>query len=191
MYPLRLQSQAHRLRIYYLWDSNTSINMSLIQGSVAVLHNAKSFLTKLTAAEYSQKIDLMSQATIGQHTRHFIEFYQCLLAQAHTQNINYCLRIRDLQIEENPTVAIQAIDEVIANLKKLSPQDSISLYISKEGKEKIESTIARELHYNIEHCIHHLALIKIALKIIRPDLELSESFGVAPSTIQHRKKLAS
>jgi len=165
--------------------------MSLIQGSVMVLNNAKSFLTKLTATEYSLKIDLMSQATIGQHTRHFIEFYQCLLAQADTQNINYCLRIRDLDIQENPAIAIQAIDEVIANLEKLNPETSISLYTSKEGTEKIQSTIARELHYNVEHCIHHLALIKIALKIIRPDLELSDSFGVAPSTIQHRKKLAS
>ena len=51
--------------------------------------------------------------------------------------------------------------------------------------------MARELHYNVEQCIHHLALIKVALKIIRPDIELSESFGVAPSTIQHRKKIAS
>jgi len=133
----------------------------------------------------------MSQSTIGQHTRHFIEFYQCLLAQANTQNINYCLRNRDLQIEENPTVAIQAIDEVITNLEKLNLETAISLYTSKEGDEKIQSTIARELHYNIEHCIHHLALIKIGLKIIRPDLELSDSFGVAPSTIQHRKQFAS
>ena len=165
--------------------------MNLILSSVAVLDNAKFYLTKLSAAEYAQKIELMSDATIGQHTRHFIEFYQCLLDQANTLDINYCLRTRDLNIEKNPTAAIQAIEGVVAKLETLDPTASVSLYTSKEGKEKIESTMARELHYNVEHCIHHLALIKVALKIIRPDIELSESFGVAPSTIQHRKKIAS
>jgi len=165
--------------------------MNLIQSSVTVLDNAKFYLTKLSAAEYSQKIELMSDATIGQHTRHFIEFYQCLIAQSNSENVNYCLRIRDLNIEKNPSAAIQAIDEVVGKLDTLDPTTSVSLFTSKEGTEKIESTIARELHYNVEHCIHHLALIKVALKIIRPDIELSESFGVAPSTIQHRKKIAS
>ena len=91
----------------------------------------------MSAAEYAQKIELMSDATIGQHTRHFIEFYQCLLDQANTLDINYCLRTRDLNIEKNPTAAIQAIEGVVAKLETLDPTASVSLYTSKEGKDKI------------------------------------------------------
>ena len=43
--------------------------------------------------------------------------------------------------------------------------------------------------YNLEHAIHHHALIKVGLKIMTK-IELPESFGVAPSTIQYRKVCA-
>ena len=67
----------------------------------------------------------------------------------------------------------------------------ISLFLSKDAEESISSTVAREVNYNIEHCIHHMALIKIGLKIIKPSLALSPSFGVAASTLQHRKAITS
>ncbi len=160
--------------------------MNLIQGSIAVLNDAKFFLQRLNAADYAQPITIMSDSTIGQHTRHFIEFYQCLLQQAQTGTINYCLRKRDLNIEKNPSVAIAVIDSILLNLDKLNLESPVILHTSKEGGECIQSTLGRELHYNVEHCIHHLALIKIGLKIIIPAMPLPEHFGVAPSTIQHR-----
>lgn len=165
--------------------------MNLIQGSIAVLTQSTFYLKQLSASEYAQKIDLMSNSTIGQHSRHFIEFYQCLLSQAASQEVNYCLRIRDLNIEEDPFAAIIAIETIISKLENLDLKAEVFLYTSKLGDEKIPSTIARELHYNIEHCIHHLALIKIGLKIIRPELILPASFGIAPSTLNYRKELAS
>lgn len=41
--------------------------------------------------------------------------------------------------------------------------------------------------YNIEHTIHHLALIKVGLKLVYPDLDLPNHFGVAPSTIKFQQ----
>ena len=165
--------------------------MSLIQGSIEVLTQSIFYLKHLSASEYSQEIELMSNSTIGQHSRHFIEFYQCLLAQAASLEINYCLRTRDLKIEEDPKMAILSIETILSKLEDLNLESKVFLYTSKEGGEKIPSNIARELYYNIEHCIHHLALIKIGLKIIRPDLILPESFGIAPSTLNYRKELTS
>lgn len=166
-------------------------NMDLLQGSISVLEDSKFYLENLTDAEYTQQIQLMSNATIGQHTRHFIEFYQCLMGQAITQKVNYCKRARDLEIEAKSSSASVAIDKIISQLSILDLGASVLFYTSKDGTEYIESTIARELHFNIEHCIHHLALIKIGLKILRPDITLPDSFGVASSTIQYRKTLAS
>ncbi len=50
-----------------------------------------------------------------------------------------------------------------------------------------ESSYQRELLYNLEHSIHHQALIKVALLEIQHDL-VDENFGVAQSTIEYRKK---
>ena len=52
----------------------------------------------------------------------------------------------------------------------------------------IDSTVGRELLYNLEHCIHHLALIKIGLKLVAPQIELPTHFGFARSTILHKEK---
>jgi len=165
--------------------------MDLIEKSVAVLLESKIYLEALTNNEYAQEIELMSNSTIGQHTRHFIEFYQCLLSQVNSKNINYCLRSRDHRIEQDTNFAIQTIDQIILQLNGLNLEAPISLFLSKDEEESINSTVAREVNYNIEHCIHHMALIKIGLKIIKPDLELSPSFGVAASTLQHRKAISS
>jgi len=41
--------------------------------------------------------------------------------------------------------------------------------------------------YNLEHIIHHQALIKVAINQLS-DFVVSDSFGVAPSTLQYRKE---
>jgi hypothetical protein len=46
--------------------------------------------------------------------------------------------------------------------------------------------MARELVYNIEHVVHHMALVKIGLKELLPDLDLPDDFGVAVSTIRYQ-----
>jgi len=161
--------------------------MKLIEGSTAVLSDAKLYLQKISATEYSTQIPMVFNTSIGSHTRHFIEFYQCLIAQAKSETINYSLRQRDLSIETEPLVALNAINEIINNLENLDLEALIVLHTSKEEAVAIKSTIGRELHYNIEHCIHHLALIKVSLNMVCPDMELPDHFGFAPSTIQHRK----
>jgi anionic cell wall polymer biosynthesis LytR-Cps2A-Psr (LCP) family protein len=53
----------------------------------------------------------------------------------------------------------------------------------------IESNYNRELLYNLEHCIHHQALIKVAVLQMKY-LQIDENFGVARSTIEYRKQCA-
>jgi len=161
--------------------------MNLIQESIFLLEDAEYFLQRISSEEYSKSIELMSDSTIGQHTRHFIEFYQCLLDQADSKNINYCLRKRDQLIEQNPQAANKAINNIKERLTDLDFEKEVTLFTAKENGNRVKSTIGRELYYNIEHCIHHLALIKIGLLIIQPNLTLPSHFGFAPSTIQHRK----
>lgn len=160
--------------------------MNFFEGSRSVLNDARIYLQNIEATDYSRPIPLMSDSTIGQHSRHFIEFYQCLLAQADQKVINYSKRNRDLNIETNPQFALQAIETILAELPQLDLEMPI-LLATAEPDQIAHSTIGRELFYNIEHTIHHLALIKIGLKILLPQLKLPAHFGLAPSTIKHRK----
>ena len=58
------------------------------------------------------------------------------------------------------------------------------------GEENfLPSNYYREVMYNLEHAIHHHALIKIGIQQFTA-IELPESFGVAPSTMQYRKACA-
>jgi uncharacterized damage-inducible protein DinB len=53
---------------------------------------------------------------------------------------------------------------------------------------KIPTSIGREVAYCIEHSIHHQAIIKAALIAIGREKLVDEQFGVAYSTIRHRKE---
>ncbi len=162
--------------------------MDLLVGSTSVLNDALYYLNRLNAEEYARSLPLLSDSSIGQHSRHFIEFYQCLLAQADRHSINYCLRQRDYGIETDPEQAIAAIQTILQQLKQLDLASNLHLHTTEmETETAIPSTVGRELFYNVEHTIHHLALIKVGLKIVKPELELPSHFGIAPSTIRHRK----
>lgn len=155
-----------------------------------ILADLRIYLSVIEPATYSSGIDFLSGSTIGQHTRHIIEFYQCLLEQSSghsSTTINYSERRRDFLIESVPAHALNCIDEICIRIKDLNTSQFCILDGEEHGSDKgVTTTIGRELIYNIEHTIHHLAIIKIALRSVMPSLHLPEHFGVAPSTIRHR-----
>jgi hypothetical protein len=141
-------------------------------------------LEQLDQQLYTMPVEELHQATIGQHTRHIIELFVCLLQGYEAGKVNYDKRKRDKTIENLPACAIEVLHFIQENLNN---PDKPLLLESVLGKEHINipSCYYRELLYNLEHCIHHQALIKVALWGM-PQIEVSENFGVAPSTIQYR-----
>ncbi len=161
--------------------------MSLIKECVTCLSTTHAYLQVLSAEEYQQSLDLLSSASIGQHTRHFIEFFQCLLQQLPSGEVNYDLRIRDKEIEQDPNRALLAIEQICQQLDKCQLEQQIQLSAFYSHTITVSSNVARELVYNLEHTIHHLAIIRIGLAILRPDLQLPDSFGIATSTTKYRE----
>ena len=53
----------------------------------------------------------------------------------------------------------------------------------------IPSNYYRELAYNLEHTIHHMALIRVGITEVS-GIQLSDDFGVASSTVKYRKQCA-
>ncbi len=137
---------------------------------------------------YAAPCNALSNATIGQHTRHIIELYQCLLTGYVSGEINYDDRKRDLVLENQVTAAIDAIKEIQFNLEQ--PDKRVKICCTDNDHTIcIESNYYREVLYNLEHCIHHQALIKVALLSLK-DVQVADSFGVAPSTLQYREQCA-
>ena len=160
---------------------------TIIQNAASLLEELDEAITNLDVDLYTHPIPLLSNATIGQHTRHVIEFFQCLQEQARSKVVNYTLRKRDLRIEENKRAAIEAIETLIKNLANLESISDLVLETGEEGIAPIKTNMERELFYNIEHAIHHMAIIRISLKVVAPQIALRKSFGVAPSTLRTQR----
>jgi hypothetical protein len=137
---------------------------------------------------YSNPCEALSNATIGQHTRHIIELYQCLIEGYPSGKINYDHRKRNQLYENNIPAAIEVIREIQKDLEQ--PDKQVSIFCGTDDNSVcIESNYYREVLYNLEHCIHHQALIKVALLSIK-SINIADGFGVAPSTLQYRQECA-
>ncbi|WP_395627695.1 hypothetical protein [Daejeonella sp.] len=155
----------------------------ILEAKEALMELIESINT-LSFDEYTRKISLLSNGTIGDHTRHIIELFQQLLQGYETGNVDYDKRKRNIEIQLNIDFAVESIASIIRLLEK----DNKSLNLNTEWNNNeaiIETNYYRELMYNIEHCIHHQAIIKISFLLLGKN-ELSENFGVAKSTIKYR-----
>ncbi len=150
------------------------------------LDELTSLLKQLTAEVYTNPCKNLSNATIGEHTRHIIEMFQCLINQYESGTIDYDKRVRDKKIETDIEFALRSIDEIVFSLAKPNKKLVLSQFISVE-QLRIETDFQRELLYNLEHCIHHQALIKVAV-LQFDSVEINDTFGIAPSTLEYRKQ---
>jgi hypothetical protein len=74
----------------------------------------------------------------------------------------------------------------LANVEKQNKELVLTTFL--DGKQiSIPTNFFRELYYNLDHCIHHQALIKVAINLSNC-IEVDENFGVAKSTIEYRKQ---
>lgn len=166
--------------------------MDLSKACIQVLCQLKELVEQIKEEDFTKPSAALSQSTIGQHLRHTLEFFLCFEKGFYQGIINYDNRAHDKQIESNKYVALNAINTVIAfventlfNAKSLKLEVNYNLH-SNEFMT-VETNAARELVYNIEHAVHHMAIIKIGVAELVPYIKLPSNFGVAASTIRHHE----
>jgi hypothetical protein len=148
-------------------------------------------LNQLSNDEYIQPSRILFNASIGQHVRHIIELFLCLEKGYETGVVNYEKRKRDYQIETNKNLAIQLLKDIYHRLER----PNADLVMEAEDYENTEDAVAipsnyyREIAYNLEHTIHHMALIRVGVNEVST-IELPQEFGVAYSTIKYRQQCA-
>ena len=152
----------------------------------------KELLQLINKEQYTQKTEILSGSSVGQHIRHILEFYLLLVSGSFSGTISYDKRQRDKRMEESPRFATETIDRLIPGIDTLEEQ----LMVKFEGDfttdgtadHFVQSSVGRELAYCIEHSIHHQAIIKAGLIELGLNNLVNNDFGVAYSTIRYRQK---
>jgi hypothetical protein len=148
-------------------------------------------LNQMSQEQYTFPCKMLSNNTIGQHVRHIIELFQCLEEGYISGTVNYENRKRERQIENDKDFALsllnpicKALDKPNRDLLLAATYDDISVQLI-----EIRTNYYREIAYNLEHTIHHMALMRIGINEVS-DIRLSDEFGVASSTVKHRRQCA-
>jgi uncharacterized damage-inducible protein DinB len=166
--------------------------MQLITTSLHILNQLKDLATQLSDEEFSAELDLLQANSVGKHMRHIVEFFDLLVHSDHSTPINYDQRKHDpiLEADRSKMIAkIEAIQELLQSIEMGSDLE-LELSYTDSGSDTVvlRSSVDRELAYNIEHAIHHMAIMKMALVTVFPRIRLDNSFGIAYSTMRYQKK---
>ncbi len=160
---------------------------ALKQLNVETLLRLRVVLEQMDQRLYT-KFNPKGRASVGQHVRHTLEFYQCLFEAG--QAVNYDARKRDILLESSADHASLMIDDIMKQLELLSTdipmQTMAELPAAHSQPLSVASSLSRELLYVLEHAIHHMALIRILIKDEQAGFELDDAFGVAYSTLAYR-----
>ncbi len=167
------------------------VNIELKNAVKNVLDQLSTVISQIEEQDFVKPVVTLNQATIGQHIRHTLEFFTCLLNGHITNVVNYDKRDHDKSIEQNKAQALAALSNIGHYIDKVDVNNSFNLEVD-YGVDAdlncvIETNFNRELAYNIEHAVHHMAIIKIGVQAVCPYVKIPSSFGVANSTIKYRR----
>ncbi|HEY4656767.1 MAG TPA: hypothetical protein VIH22_19755 [Cyclobacteriaceae bacterium] len=167
--------------------------MNLTQACINILDQLADLVRQIDQKHFSQPIDTLSRSTVGQHIRHTLEFFICLEHGFDAGVINYDKRSHDKIIETDKHLALIAI-EAIKDFVATQPGDKtldleVGYDLASDQFITIHTNFARELVYNIEHAVHHMALIKIGVREAASYVRLPADFGIAASTIRYKESI--
>ena len=157
----------------------------------AVFIQLSDSIDQLSQEQYVLPCKNLSGNSIGQHVRHIIEMFQCLDNGYESGLVDYEKRKRDKGIENNKLIARNLLQDIFLRLNKNNKSLSLLTYYDylRPEPEEIASNYFREIAYNLEHTIHHMAFIRIGISEVG-NISLEDTYGVAFSTVKHRRKCA-
>lgn len=167
--------------------------MNCKEGAQHIAGQIVSLVSEIERQDYARPLEVFNGSTLGQHFRHILEFYRCLIQGAGSGLIDYANRQRDPDIENDPHFARRACQELVTAIAHLEEDQRIAVKadFSANGENErpiVQSSIGRELMFAYDHAVHHLAIIKIGLQTGFPKLRLDPNLGVAPSTVKFRQE---
>jgi hypothetical protein len=165
--------------------------MQLQQAIKNVFLQLSDSVNQLSDEQYQRPSQTLFNATIGQHVRHIIELYICLYNGYETGIVNYDKRKRDTRIEQDKSFANELLEMIGFNLEKPDKDLVLESNYAEEPDSVVivPTNFYREIIYNLEHTVHHMALIRVGINEVS-HITVPEGFGTASSTIKYRKTCA-
>jgi hypothetical protein len=164
--------------------------MNLTDACSNILSQLTDLVDQIREQDFVKPAETLSHSTIGQHLRHTLEFFICFENGFDQGLINYDKRAHDKIIESDKFLALAAIGRIsdfIGSLNDRPLKLEVGYDLEKESFITIDTTATRELVYNIEHAVHHMAIMKIGIKEIASYIKLAPDFGIAASTIRYKE----
>jgi uncharacterized damage-inducible protein DinB len=168
------------------------IFMQLIHACDTILLQLAQVTHHISDADFTKPSNALGKSTVGQHLRHTLEFFACLEEGLKSGVVNYDKRGHDRVIESDRTLALEVIQRIRTFIATHRADQSLQLEAAYEADSETPVTMAtnylRELTYNIEHAVHHMAIMKIGLREVASYVNIPADFGIAVSTLRHHQK---
>ncbi len=166
--------------------------MQLSQAANNILKQLAGVVEQITEDDFSKPSHSL-HATVGQHLRHTLEFFICL-EQGYAEGIvNYDKRIHNKAMENDKFIAIHTIKQIQEFININQGDKVLKLEVGylpdSDVCETINTNYLRELVYNIEHAVHHMAIMKIGIREIADYITLPIDFGIAVSTLRYKESV--
>ena len=162
----------------------------LVRAAQDVLEQGLDLLIKLDDGEYSRQVASPFHTSIGQHYRHIIEHFQCLLRGLDCGEIDYDARERNPRIENETSYASIVTCEILLAFKHVTNEMLTrpcvvvaSVGYGSSRPSRIPSNVGRELAYCLGHGVHHYAIVRFLCS--DTGVAIPAEFGYAPSTLKH------
>ena len=167
----------------------------LIQSVIETLGQGESLLMQLGDEDYTRKVAVAFNSSVGGHYRHCLDHFRSLLDSTVQGDLNYDHRERGTLVEHDRFAALNATRELREEYERLNPQlvrrrlsVTCKTSYATTGSQASASTIGREIMYSVAHAVHHYALIGVMCGVM--GLKMPAGFGVAPSTLKHQQTVA-
>lgn len=168
--------------------------MNLQIACTNILTQLSSLIDQISEADFTKPASTLSNSTLGQHMRHTLEFFICFEQGFDKGLINYDKRAHDKLIESDKFLALAALQRIQEFVNRQHEDKPLKLEVgydlTKEEFVSVDTNYTRELVYNIEHAVHHMAIMKIGVREIAPYITLAPDFGIAASTVRHKEPRA-
>jgi len=159
----------------------------VIKGNLEGLKQAIEVVERLTDTAYTHVHKPYMQSSIGQHMRHIIDNYFALIQGLEKGHIDYNWRRRGAHVEQSRVTALAELNELdtwLINLNENDIEQKLTLVsevcLAETQSDFARSNLHRELIFVASHCIHHIAIISMNMRL--QEIDVPEHYGLAPAT---------
>ena len=157
----------------------------IVDAASANLERAATLIPMLDVESYSNSDIGPYYSSIGEHLRHVLDIFKCLVNGLDSKVVDLSDRVRGTEAETIPEQGLQYVDAVIKDLARLRDIDQATpITVTDDlglGTVDVPSTLGAVLCLAHSHAIHHFACIGYLLHLQGLPLPDRE-FGFNPTT---------